>query len=95
MDGQLDFDTYLKERMYDAEHKLKYSEEILTKVGLEMKQFLQADFWTPFDRERCHNLIADIDSYFNDEWLCYNWYIGTGFNSFCIRYWIFGCLVAQ
>ena len=34
MDGQLDFDTYLKERMYDAEHKLKYSEEILTKVGL-------------------------------------------------------------
>jgi hypothetical protein len=53
--------------MYDAEHKLKYSEEILTKVGLEMKQLLQADFLTPYDRERCHNLIADIDSYFNDE----------------------------
>ena len=67
MDGQLDFDTYLKERMYDAEHNLKYSEEILTKVGLEMKQLLQADFLTPYDRERCHTLIADIDSYFNDE----------------------------
>jgi len=60
-----DFETYLKERMYDAEYKLHLSEQALTNIGLELKNFLEIYEHSWNGSHEVKEMIETIDNYFD------------------------------
>ena len=61
----INFEDYLKDRMYDAESALHFTEQIMTKSGLRLERILRSADLTPYDRAELRNIIDEIDSYFS------------------------------
>jgi hypothetical protein len=55
-----EFETYLKNRMYDAEYKLHVLEGAVTRIGLDYKKYLETT-----DEACLENIPAAIEEYFN------------------------------